>query len=242
MMFFVVVYSAILGSFANMLIYRLPRSVSIRSGRSCCPSCAHPLTPLDLIPIVSYLLLRGKCRHCRRPISWRYVIVELLCVAIGVGLASFWGFGVSFVYAGVYAGFVSFLCVLVFFIDLETQLIPQLLIVLLGCAGILWHLLSGQLMVSLLGIGISGAAFWGLAFITERLYDRPTFGDGDIKLLAAFGSILGWQGALWSLYYAFILGGAFAAGILILKKKKWGDKVPFGPFLVLGFSLAYLTH
>ena len=234
------VIGAILGSVANMLIYRLPRGLPIAMARSQCPTCTTPLNGWDLVPIVSFVTSFGRCRHCNAAIAWRYLLVELLCVGISLGLVSTWGISIALLYWATAAYF----GLLIFFIDMETQLIPDRLSLFLFLTGVIGHWGAGSGMSSVISAGVAGGGMWALAAITQKIYRRPTFGGGDTKLMAALGALLGAVGAGWALYTAFIIGSLVTAPLILFKIKKRTDKIAFGPFIILGaviVSFACLT-
>lgn len=226
----VAIIGAIAGSVANMLIHRLPRALPIGMERSRCTTCNTQLTPLDLIPILSYIGSRGRCRHCHERIAARYILVELICVGVGLSLVSVSGVSIQTVYWAI----VAYLALLITVIDFETQLIPNSLSLLLGLVGISGHWVVGLWPHPILYGLLAGGGMWALTAFTTRIYKRQTFGGGDTKLMAALGTILGGIGAGYALYIAFILGGLAAIPLLLAKRKGRMDKMAFGPFIILG--------
>lgn len=221
---------ACVGSFLNVCIYRLPRGDSIIFPPSHCPQCGKRIRPYDNIPLLSFLFLRGRCRFCRKRITPRYFIVELLTALIFGSL--YLRFGISgefFVYL--------FLCsslVAVAFIDFENQIIPDkitypgiVLGLLLNARG-LPHSFE-RLRLSLLGIVLGGGLLYLIA-----LASRGNMGGGDIKLGAMLGAFLGWRYALLSLFGAFLFGSLVGIALIILKMKTRKDYIPFGPYMVAG--------
>lgn len=226
----VAVVGAIAGSVANMLIHRLPRQLPIGMARSKCPRCHATLNGWDLIPIFSFVTSMGRCRHCKAQISGRYLLVELLCVGTSVGLVAYWGLSAPLLYWAI----VAYLGLLIFFIDMETQLIPNSLSHTLGITGVFGHALTGSWTTAVMAAVIAGGSMGALSAITQKIYRRPTFGGGDTQLMAALGSVLGWSAAGWSLYVGFIVGGMVTAPLLLFKIKARTDKIAFGPFIILG--------
>lgn len=206
------------GSFLNVVIYRLPRGLSFIGGRSFCPRCKKKIAWLDNIPLISFLLLRGRCRRCRSPIAWRYPVVELLT-------------GVLF-----YLSFLSYLSILsyilfsaliaVFFIDLEHQVIPDKILVPLIL------LFSFRAIVladfSLFAVAFLSSLFFYLLFLATR---GRGMGLGDVKLAFLMGLCLGYPEIVVSLYLAFLTGAALGIILILSGKAKFGQKIPFGPFL-----------
>ncbi len=231
-------FGAIIGSFLNVCIFRLPAGQSIVAPASRCPACGTPLRPRDNIPILSYLLLRGRCRACHNPISARYPAVEALTGLLFVLLL--YRIGPLPVIA-VYASFVAALIV-VSFIDLDHQIIPDVI----SLPGIVIGLVLSAigygpgLFDSAVGILVGGGLLYAVAVGYHALTGREGMGGGDIKLLAMIGAFLGWKNALVTLVLGS-LGGALIGILLILLRG--GDSkvpIPFGPFLAIGAVCALL--
>lgn len=237
MNFFVFALGCCLGSFLNVCIYRLPLSLSVVAPRSFCPHCQAPVRAYDNIPLLSYLLLRGKCRNCRAAISWRYPMVEALTG--GVTLALFLKLGFS-------PAFFSFLIfsaalIVITFIDLDHRIIPDI-ISLPGIAiGFLLALLGISITIkeSLIGILAGGGALFVVAFVYEAVTKREGMGGGDIKLLAMIGAWLGWQAILFTLFLASLSGTLIGGGAMLIQKEGRHYAIPFGPFLAFS-ALAYV--
>ena len=227
------IFGLIIGSFCNVVIYRLPQEKSIITPGSHCRSCGTPIRPWDNIPVVSYLLLRGSCRVCKEPISLRYPSVELVSGVIYVLLWIKLGFSMPFV---VYAALTSALLTLAL-IDYDHKIIPNTITlpgIVLGLGLSLWALPITPL-VSLLGILIGGAFFYLIALVS-----KGGMGGGDIKLIAMIGAFLGWQGALFTIFSGALLGSLVGVMLMVLGRKGRKDKVPFGPFLSAGAILFLL--
>ena len=231
---FAFVLGLVLGSFLNVCIYRIPRGMSIVYPPSHCPSCGHRLSPLDNIPLLSYILLRGKCRYCGASISPRYPLVELLTGLLVLSLYIKTGASVDFL---IYLPFITCLVALSF-IDIDTGRLPDRITLPLTALGFILSLLPGGLspFASLLGI-ISGLlTMYAVAVFGKALFKKEALGGGDVKLMMAVGSFLGAAGVLFALFAGSILGSFF--GIWFLARKK-GNVIPFGPFLSAG-ALVYL--
>ncbi len=219
---------ACMGSFFNVVIHRLPREESIVRPGSRCPRCLRPIPPLENIPILSYLLLRGRCRGCGERISPRYLGVEALTAAGYLLLAAADGPGVQFLRDAV---FFSFL-VPIAFIDIDHRIIPDELSLGGLAAGLLLSLLpGGNWKGSVLGLVVGGGFLYGTAFAYEKLAGREGMGGGDIKLIAMIGAFLEWRGALLTVFAGALLG--IAGGVVAMRKGGGGLKtaIPFGPFL-----------
>jgi len=218
---------SILGSFLNVCIYRLPRSESIVSPPSHCPRCGKRLAPLDLLPVFSYLLLRGRCRYCESAISRRYPLVEMLTGVV---------FAVAYFYFGFNFLLLKYLVLLCFLIvisliDLDHYIIPDILPAGMLLAGIPINVLARDItfLSIILGMFVPAAV---LAIIV--LVSRGGMGGGDIKLTGALGLFLGWPGNAVALFSACILAGIMGLILLLTGTKKRKDAIPFGPFLAAG--------
>jgi leader peptidase (prepilin peptidase)/N-methyltransferase len=233
-----------------VVIHRLPREESIAWPPSHCPACDHRLAPADLIPLVSWVGLRGRCRYCGAPISLRYPVVEALNALLWLGL--YLKFGLR--WALVPYGLLASLLVALTFIDLDHQLLPDALTL----PGLGLGLATGTLatLLGLLGlpspfevplgtlpylfdppgfwVGLLGAAVGGGAILLIILLSREGMGYGDAKLLAMIGAFVGWRGALGTLFSGAIAGSVVGVWLLATKRKGRRDPIPFGPFLALG--------
>lgn len=229
-------FGALIGSFLNVCIYRLPRQESIAWPGSHCPICSHPISWYDNIPILSYIILAGRCRHCSGSIPFRYPLVEILNAAGYVGLL--WLFGPSWVTVA-YGSFYSALLV-VAGTDLSHKIIPNAvtfpgIIVGLVCAATVLPLGFSD---SLLGVLVGGGILWLLAWASPYLFGKEGMGGGDIKLLAMIGAFLGWKPALMTIMVGSLLGSLIGVALIAARVIKREDYIPFGPFLVCGALVA----
>ncbi len=234
---FVFIFGLCIGSFLNVCIYRLPESKSIVHPRSMCSNCGTPIAARDNIPILSYLWLKGRCRHCRIKVSPRYPMVELLGGLFALG--TFLKFGLT-LEALVYYLFFAALIV-VTFIDLDHRIIPNV-ITLPGipiCFAAGFALPTVTYQEALLGILIGGGSLFLVAWIYQLITKKEGMGGGDIKLLAMMGAIVGWKGVLFTVFIASLVGTL--AGLAVMMQSRNGLKlaVPFGPFLSIG-SITYI--
>lgn len=220
-----------IGSFLNVVIYRVPRGINIAKGRSFCPNCRNTLTARDLVPLASFGLLRGRCRFCGEPISPRYPLVESIGGALAVlSVLVYWLTPQALlVFAAV--------CILtvVTFIDIDTQEIPYTLNIILTVLGVIAVFMfpeAGWLS------HIIGIFCFAVPMIIINLIVADSFGGGDIFLVAACGLFLGWQNMIVAAFIGIITGGIFAAGLLISGTKGRKDHFAFGPFLSLGIGAA----
>jgi leader peptidase (prepilin peptidase) / N-methyltransferase len=243
------VLGAIVGSFLNVCIVRIPRDESIVRPGSKCPGCGTHIRFYDNIPIVSYLILRGKCRKCGQRISIRYAAVELLTAVLFAAL--FWLFGPSFELA--VALVFTCLLIVISFIDLEFLIIPDILSIggiVLGLVlsfvrtppffdqslSIAFGSLPGFLQ-SLLGIVIGGGILYAIAKLYEIVRKAEGMGGGDIKLLAMIGAFCGITGVVFALVAGSIIGSVVGIPVMLIKGKDAKYAIPFGPFLSLGALL-----
>jgi leader peptidase (prepilin peptidase)/N-methyltransferase len=236
-MLFAFTFGAIVGSFLNVCIYRIPAEKSIVSPPSSCPACGHQIRWFENIPIFSYLFLRGHCAACRLKISLRYPAVEALTGLLFV--LTFYYFGFSSVTL-VYMVFVAAL-VAITFIDLDHQIIPDVISlpgILVGFASsffIPWLTWSD----SIFGILLGGGSLLAVAWIYEKLAGREGMGGGDIKLLAMFGAFLGWQAVFPIIFLASLAGTLVGVPLMLVQKGDTRLAIPFGPFLALA-AIVYL--
>jgi leader peptidase (prepilin peptidase) / N-methyltransferase len=227
-------FGVIIGSFCNVVVYRLPQGKSIVIPGSQCRSCGTSIRPWDNIPLLSYFLLKGRCRFCKEPISARYPAVEFTSGMLFVLLHL--KFGISILFA-LNALMASTLLVIAL-IDLDHKVIPNIITVPgIGMALSLSALiLPITPLISLFGLLIGSMLFYLIAVIS-----RGGMGGGDIKLIAMIGAFLGWQGALFTIFFAASLGSLVGVILILLGKKGRKDKVPFGPFLSCGAILFMLS-
>jgi leader peptidase (prepilin peptidase)/N-methyltransferase len=229
----VFVFGVCIGSFLNVLIYRVPLGLSFIKGFSVCPACGERVMPLDLVPILSYILLRGKCRYCKAAISIRYPVVELLTGVLALAACLFYGYTLAAIAAfGIWC-----LLAVISFIDLEHTIIPNGMVIALAALSVVFAVFSFN-DITLLAriIGFFSVSF-PMFFIAMLI--RDAFGGGDVKLSAVCGFLLGWQMALLAIFIAILLGGC--QGMYIKYIKRAGNKhIAFGPYICLGVFIAFI--
>ena len=232
------IFGMCIGSFLNVCIYRLPTSKSISNPpRSICPSCNSPIRFYDNIPVLSYIWLKGRCRNCNAPISFRYPMVELMTGIVATGLVFKFGLSLETL---VYFVFISSLLVITF-IDLDHRIIPDIITL----PGIPMGLVASFALpaitfkASVLGLLMGGGSLWFVAWAYNLIAHRDGMGGGDIKLLAMIGTIIGWQGVIFTVFASSVLGSCVGITIMLIKGKNMKFAIPFGPFLSIG-AIAYV--
>lgn len=228
-------FGAVIGSFLNVCIYRIPKGRSIVWPGSACGSCGHMLAWFENIPVLSYVFLRGRCRACGAPISLRYPFVELLTAVMFAG--AWWLYGPSALLASRLI-FGSALIVL-FAIDLEYHLLPNVITIPGIVVGFAFSVITPPGWVaSLIGIVVGGGVLWAIAEGYYRLRHEEGLGMGDVKMLAMIGAFVGWKLTLVTLMLASFAGSI--VGVLLIASRRGGLKyaLPFGTFLALGAALA----
>ncbi|ABE50492.1 prepilin peptidase [Methylobacillus flagellatus] len=242
------------GSFLNVVIYRLPRMMELAwhaerleaegqpqteqarynliTPRSRCPHCQHAITALENIPIISYMMLGGKCRQCKTAISPRYPLVELLTATL-TGLAS-WHFGYSSL--AVASWLIIFALIALTFIDLDTHLLPDDITLPLLWAGLLFNLDHGFTDISSAVIGAAAGylVLWSVYWLFKLITGKEGMGYGDFKLLAALGAWFGWQLLPAVILLSSVAGSIIGIGLIVLTKHGRETPIPFGPYLALG--------
>lgn len=238
---FVSLLGLVLGSFASALAYRAPRGLSWGAGkascRSACPSCDHKLSALDLVPLFSWLFLRGRCQYCRAPVSVSYPLAEALSLLMVLGVYAVFGFSVQ---AALIALAVPFLVALLL-VDFEHMILPNSLVAGVFVSGLLvhaWNAIEGNLALEdilqtyLAAAFLYGSILWSLGWIMQKILRKEALGFGDVKFFAVCGFWLG-VAPLHSLCLIAGAGGLFLGGVWKVAFKQ--DVFPFGPSLILGF-------
>ena len=231
------VFGAVLGSFLNVVIYRVPRGLSIIYPPSHCPYCGHRLSATDLIPIVSYILLKGKCRYCGRTIPIRYLLVELLSA---FWLPAAWYFSAQNVGEFVRLAIFGLFAIALTFIDIEHFLLPDVLVFpLLGSlviVDIIRWLLGSVTQLDMLSFLIGALTSFLMLLVIHLVYPDG-MGEGDVKLALAVGWFVGFPSVLVWFFFAFGLGAVVGIFLGIVRRQRI---LPFGPFMLIAAVLAYL--
>lgn len=233
----IIIFGLVTGSFLNVCISRIPEDASIIFPPSHCPKCKAKLGFFDLIPILSYLFLWGRCRYCKEKISVRYPIVEALTAALFLIL--FLKFGVSVQYLALLV--FSALLIAISVIDIEKLVIPDILVLIGIGTGAAYSFYSGTLVESLQGICFGFVFMYLLGAAAKVAFKKEALGEGDIKLLVMFGANIGIMKTLIAIFGASIMGAAAGIILIFLKKMKEDDYIPFAPFLALGAIVSILT-
>lgn len=223
----------LIGSFLNVCIYRIPVEQTVITTPSHCYNCGQRIKPWDLVPVLSFLILKGRCRHCDTQLSWQYPLVELTTGLLF--LVAVWRWGITWETLSMLVFFS--LLVVVTVIDFHHQIIPNRVLLVGGALGLpLVYLQSLEHLKS----GLIGFFAAGLLLLLIALISRGGMGGGDIKLAAVMGLFLGLKGVAVALFLSFLIGGVVGILLLVTGKKGRKDAVPFGPFLALGSILAAL--
>lgn len=235
-------FGLIIGSFTNVCIYRIPLGKSVVVPPSACTGCGKRLTAPDLVPVLSYVFLRGRCRHCGAPISPRYPLIELLTAVVFTALFVKYGFTIPFIAFA----FLMTILISVFFIDLDHRIIPDELVIagIIGGVALLVYNIFKPLpevfgdnrwWTPVAGF-FSGSGFLLLVALLGLLIYKTddAMGMGDVKLMAPIGLFLGWKLCLAALFISVVLAGVTGLFLILFRIKKKKDTIPFGPFIVTG--------
>ena len=231
-----IVFGAMIGSFLNVCIFRLPKEESIVWPGSYCPHCKNPIKSYDNIPLVSYILLKGRCRHCHTAISFQYPLVEGITALASLILFIKFGLSLSYLF---YFLFVAALIVITV-IDLYHQIIPDVISLPGIGVGLIASLLIPEITLfnSLFGILLGGGSLFLVATLYHWLFKREGMGGGDVKLLAMIGAFLGWKAVLLTILLSSLVGSITGIIVMLSKGKDFKYAIPFGPFLSFGAVIA----
>ncbi len=229
---FAFIFGVCIGSFLNVLIYRIPNEIGVSKGSSFCPSCNHNLSWADLVPIVSYIVLLGKCNYCKKPISFRYPFVELLTGVLFLLSFLIYGFSLNaFIYCIVSACLVSLA-----FIDLDETYIPDRFNIIIFACGLILLIFTRDISVLDRIIGLFAISV--PLFIIAKISDG--MGEGDVKLFAACGLLLGWKLILLTMLVSSVVAALVGGMLLITKKADRKTAIPFGPYIAAAVAISYL--
>jgi len=230
-----IIFGAIIGSFLNVCILRLPKDESIITPGSHCPHCQNPIQFYDNIPLISYFLLRGKCRKCKKKISIQYPLIEGITAICSFILFLKYGVSLSYLF---YFLFVAALIVITV-IDFYHQIIPDVISIPGIGVGLLSALILPHITFfnSLIGMILGGGSLFMVATLYQWLFKREGMGGGDVKLLAMIGAFLGWESVIITIISSSLIGSILGIIIIIFKGKNFKYAIPFGPFLSLGAAI-----
>jgi len=230
----VILLGLTIGSFLNVCIYRLPEGKSIVRPRSFCPKCGERIRALDNIPVLSYLLLRGRCRGCGERISLQYPLVEIVSALVLVILYREFGLSVRFIGYS----FFTLALLVVFFTDLNKRIIPDRVSYPSIVVGLIFSAVTREIVSGLLGMALGFVILLFAAWLGKLIFRKEAMGGGDIKLAAMVGAFLGWKLLLVSLFLAFVFGAVLGSVLMVLRGRKEGSEIAFGPFIVAGSIVA----
>ncbi len=234
--FLIFILGLIIGSFLNCIIFRLENKKGFIKGRSFCPNCNHFLSWKDLIPFVSFFLLRRKCRYCQKEISWQYPLVEIFTAIIFVWVFYYLNIN-GFLLSNLVFLFIIFsFLILIFIYDLRHMIIPDVLIVVPTFLTFIYFLGKD---IDLLNHFLSGLFSFLFFLLIVLITLGKGMGLGDVKLVFFLGFFLGYPNIIVALFLSFLIGAIMGIGLILNKKKEMKSEVPFGPFLVIGTFIAY---
>ena len=231
---FLIIIGGLWGSFANVCIVRLPEDKGVVSGRSNCPKCKKQINWYDNIPIISYFILNGKCRKCKKPISFQYVVVELLSIVSFVSIYLIYGFSFTTLLLLI----LSLAFIIIFFIDLKHFIIPDVITFPLMALGFIKSFIPNldplfpYYVLSLIGGVFGYGIIWGIIFFYKQVKKKEGMGLGDAKLLAVIGFWFGLDAVPFIIFLSSTIALISVAPDLIKKSKKMSTQIPFGPYII----------
>lgn len=237
-LWFIITVGLCIGSFLNVCIARIPYEQSIVRPRSRCPKCEHEIAWYENIPVVSFLFLRARCRHCRAPISWRYPLVEILTAALA--WATWWHLQHAPFPSALWFFFFMAPLIAITFIDLDHQIIPDLF----SLSGIVTGLATRLLLApadarmaafgdAVVGALVGAGLLWGVAWAYEKLRHQEGLGMGDVKLMAMLGAFLGVKGVAFIILGSSLLGSIVGGFAILVLRRGLRFAMPFGPFIAI---------
>ncbi|NLY44100.1 MAG: prepilin peptidase [Clostridiaceae bacterium] len=230
---FILILGLLIGSFLNVCIHRIPLNQTVVTEPSHCPVCGRRIKWYDLIPVVSYILLQGKCRFCKNKISIRYPLVELLNAAAYLLIYNTYGLSVQLLGMA----FLVSALIVISFIDFAHSIIPDRIIVVLLIAGIIYSFFNNSITILEAVIGFFAAS---VPLLIIAVLSGGNMGGGDIKLMAVSGLFLGWKLILLSLILGSCIGSVIGIILIVLKKIKLKQRIPYGPFLSAGIFISII--
>ena len=238
---FVIILGGLWGSFANVCIYRLPLNKGVVSGRSYCPKCKKQITWKDNIPIISYFLLKGKCRKCKKPISSQYALVEFLSILFFVIIYFLYGITLTTLLLMI----LSLSFIIIFFIDLKHFIIPNEITFSMMALGFIksfdpnLNSMFPNYINSLIGGLLGYGMIWSIIFFYKQIRKKEGMGLGDAKLYAVVGFWFGWLAIPFIIFLSSMIALLSVVPSLIRNSKTMSSQIPFGPYIIIG-TLVYL--
>jgi len=238
-----IVFGSLWGSFANVCIYRLPENKGVVRGRSSCPKCKNSIKWFDNIPLISFILLKGKCRNCKNPIDLQYIIVELIGSISFVTIYHFFGVTLTTLLLLI----LSIIFIIIFFIDLKHFIIPNVLTFPLMIIGFIKSFdpnlnkaIFPNYINSLIGGFVGYSIIWLIIYFYKKVRKKEGMGLGDAKLMAAIGFWFGWVSIPIVIFVSSFVALIFAVPSLIKKSLQMSSEIPFGPYIIIG-CIFYVT-
>ena len=236
------VLSYLLGSFYNVLIYRIPQGISFILPSSKCTQCNKKIKWFDNIPIFSFIFLKGKCRHCKKSFSFQYLLVEIISPILMITLLLY----NETLYKGI-VGYLFFsVLLIIFFIDLEHKIIPNTLTYSLALFGVILNFINlnfyNAIYTIFFGALIGGGPLFLLMYLYKKIRGVEGMGMGDIKLFIVLGIWLGWLNCLLIIFISAMIGSIVGIVGILIKKVESKQQLPFGPFIIISTLLVYLSN
>lgn len=258
----VAIFGLLIGSFLNVVILRLPimllhdwtlqcyeflkqtppaltpKPFNLVTPRSQCPHCQHPIGALENIPVISFLLLKGRCKACHQPISWRYPLIEILTAIFSVVTAYYFGF----TWIAFFALIFTWALIVLTMIDIDHQLLPDNIVLPLLWLGIILNIFSTytDLKSAVLGVVFGYLFLWLIYWLFKLITHKEGMGHGDFKLLAMLGAWLGWQALPEIILLSSAVGAIVGITLVVFKKHARSKPIPFGPFLAMAGWISLL--
>lgn len=231
------IIGTIFGSFTNVIIYRIPLKISLLQPPSTCPECGHRLSWYENVPLISYLLLRGKCQACSKHISVSYALIELLMGLLFIFIYPY----TQNIYHFIYFSFLIIMFISIGIIDYKHFIIPDKLIVTTAIVSILYYSYSQEFRIldNFLSAAILFVSLYLLRIVSFKMFKKESLGMGDVKLGALIGFLMGWKAALLAIFFGFNLAAIVLSGLFIFRVINRNSYIPFGPFM-LGGMFVYL--
>ena len=236
---FIIILASLWGSFANVCIYRLPQNKGVILGRSYCPKCKQKINWYDNIPILSFIIIRGRCSNCKKPISLQYPLIELLSIIVLITIYLLFGVTATTLLLMILA--LNF--IIIFFIDLKHYIIPDILTFPMMALGFIKSFMPNlnplfpNFINSFLGGIIGYGIIWLIIFAYKKLRNQEGMGLGDAKLLAVIGFWFGWIAIPFVIFISSIVALVLVSPSLFNKSKKLSSEIPFGPYIIIGCVL-----